>query len=79
MNWLMTIGAFLKGLFAGLRARNAARAGSELVDGKRQIDAVDKDVADIEAELARARLTEPPSTPPSTPTTPATPPTVPVQ
>lgn len=55
MNWLLTIGAFLKGLWAGVRAARAAKAGGELVDGKKQVEGVDKDVADIEGELKRAR------------------------
>lgn len=76
MNWLLMVGTFLKGLWTGVRAARAAKAGAELNQGEREVGAVDKDVADIEAELKRARdLAEPPppATPQPTPSNPATP------
>lgn len=50
--WQVLI-AFLSGLFAGYKARTAARAGSELPQGEAQIKAADENVTAIEAELRR--------------------------
>jgi hypothetical protein len=50
--WQVVI-AFLSGLFAGYKARSAAKAGSELPQGETQIKAADENVTAIEAELRR--------------------------
>lgn len=55
MNWIGAAYAALKGLLAAIKARRAAKAGSELVDGQEQVRATDKDVSAIEAELRKAR------------------------
>lgn len=46
--------AFFESLFAGIKARLAAQAGSELKRGEAEIAATDKDVQSIEGELRRS-------------------------
>jgi hypothetical protein len=53
--WQVVI-AFLSGLFAGYKARSAAKAGSELPQGEAQVKAADENVTAIEAELRRGTV-----------------------
>ena len=45
--------AFLSGLWSGIKARNAAKAASELPQGEAQVKAATDNVSAIEAELKR--------------------------
>jgi len=51
--WQVVI-SFLAGLFAGYKARTAAKAGSELPQGEAAVKATEANVKKIEAELERA-------------------------
>lgn len=50
--WQVVI-SFLAGLFAGYKARTAAKAGSELPQGEAAVKATEANVKKIEAELER--------------------------
>lgn len=54
--------AFLESLYAGVKARLAARAGAEMKRGETEIAATFKDIQDIEGELKRCPA-EPNATP----------------
>jgi hypothetical protein len=54
--WQVVI-SFLAGLFAGYKARTAAKAGSELPQGEAAVKATEANVKKIEAELERAAST----------------------
>lgn len=56
--WQVVI-AFLSGMFAGWKAKSAAKAGSELPQGEAQVKAADENVTAIEAELRRAGAAAP--------------------
>jgi len=49
-----TLIAFVAGLFSGLKARAAAKAGSELPQSEAQAKKADANVTAIEAELKRS-------------------------
>lgn len=55
--WQVVI-AFLSGLFAGYKARSAAKAGSELPQGEAQVKAASDNVETIEGELKRTKPVE---------------------
>ena len=50
--------AFLSGLFAGYKAKSAAKAGSELPQGEAQVKAASDNVETIEGELKRTKPIE---------------------
>ncbi|MCH9837357.1 hypothetical protein K0U83_16965 [bacterium] len=67
--WQVVV-AFLSGLFAGYKARSAAKAGSELPQGEAQVKAASDNVESIEGELKRTKPVEAPA--PSASTLPST-------
>lgn len=56
MNWFTAAMLFLSGLWTGLKARSAAKAGSELSQGEAQVKAADANVTTIETELRRGAV-----------------------
>jgi hypothetical protein len=52
MSWAAIIAEFFAGLFGGIKAAKTAKAAGELEAGKREVKAVDADVAEIRHELA---------------------------
>jgi len=73
MTWTALIIEFFSGLFSGAKAVKVAKAAGELDAGKREVAAVDADVAAIKGELAEHPAPRPaPATPAQpAPTTPA--------
>jgi len=69
MSWAAIIAEFVASLFSGIKAAKKARAAGELEAGKREVKAVDADVAEIRHELAEYPKPTPVSVP--TPATPA--------
>ena len=47
MMWLQAISTFFAELFSGIRTSRAAKAGAELPEGKREVEAIDRDVDEI--------------------------------
>ena len=76
MSWAAIIAEFFAGLFGGVKAAKMAKAAGELEAGKREVKAVDADVAEIRHELAEylkpapAPTPAPASSPASAPLTP---------
>lgn len=66
MSWAAIIAEFFAGLFGGIKAAKTAKAAGELEAGKREVKAVDADVAEIRHELAE--YPKPTPTPSSSPT-----------
>lgn len=65
MSWGALIMEFLSGLFSGTKAVKVAKAAGELEAGKREVAAVDADVAAIKGELVERMVLLPgPTTPP---------------
>jgi hypothetical protein len=68
MSWAAIIAEFFAGLFGGIKAAKTAKAAGELEAGKREVKAVDADVAEIRHELAEYPKPAPVSAPaPATP------------
>ena len=65
MSWTAIIAEFVAGLFGGIKAAKVAKAAGELEAGKREVKAVDADVAEIRHELAE--YPKPAPTPSSSP------------
>lgn len=59
MSWASVIAEFFAGLFSGVKAAKMAKAAGELEAGKREVKAVDEDVAEIKHELATYPKPEP--------------------
>lgn len=79
MTWTALIMEFFAGLFSGTKAVKVAKAAGELEAGKREIAAVDADVAAIRGELLpgpAAPLQPPPAPVAPTQPTPAAPSTL---
>ena len=76
MSWTTIIAEFFAGLFGGIKTAKMAKAAGELEAGKREVKAVDADVAEIRHELAEylkpapAPTPAPASSPASAPLTP---------
>lgn len=77
MSWTTIIAEFFAGLFGGIKAAKMAKAAGELEAGKREVKAVDADVAEIRHELAEYPKPAPASTPAPAPA-PASAPLTPV-
>ena len=67
MSWTTIIAEFFAGLFGGIKAAKMAKAAGELEAGKREVKAVDADVAEIRHELAEYLKPVPVSVPAPTP------------
>lgn len=67
MSWAAIIAEFFAGLFSGIKAAKTAKAAGELEAGKREVKAVDADVAEIRHELAEYPKPAPVSAPAPTP------------
>lgn len=79
MSWAAIIAEFFAGLFSGIKAAKTAKAAGELEAGKREVKAVDADVAEIRHELAEYPKPAPVSVPAPAPTSsPASTPLTPV-
>lgn len=70
MSWTVIV-EFFAGLFGGVKAVKVAKAAGELEAGKREVAAVEADVAAIKGELQEPPIPASPSTP--APTAPASP------
>jgi hypothetical protein len=79
MSWAAIIAEFFAGLFGGIKAAKTAKAAGELEAGKREVKAVDADVAEIRHELAEYPKPAPVSVPtPAPASSPASAPLTPV-
>jgi len=79
MSWAAIIAEFFAGLFSGIKAAKKAKAAGELEAGKREVKAVDADVAEIRHELAEYPKPAPVSAPtPAPASSPASAPLTPV-
>ena len=63
MSWTTIIAEFFAGLFGGIKTAKMAKAAGELEAGKREVKAVDADVAEIRHELAEYPKPTPTPTP----------------
>lgn len=66
MTWTALIIEFFSGLFSGAKAVKVAKAAGELDAGKREVAAVDADVAAIKGELQEPPIPAAPTTPTAT-------------
>lgn len=74
MSWGALIIEFFSGLFSGAKAVKVAKAAGELEAGKREVAAVEADVAAIKGELQEPPIPASPPTPvPASSVAPTTP------
>jgi len=73
MTWTALIIEFFSGLFSGAKAVKVAKAAGELEAGKREVAAVEADVAAIKGELAERPAPQPATPAPTEPASPVAP------